>query len=58
MAELPFEQRACVSLCLADGFSHSEAAEVLGLPLGTVKSHVTRGRARLIEALGMTDDQS
>lgn len=52
MAELPLEQRAVVALCLAGGFSHGEAAEALDLPLGTVKSHVTRGRARLPEALG------
>lgn len=52
MAELPRDQRACVALCLAADFSHAEAAEALGLPLGTVKSHVTRGRARLLEVLG------
>jgi RNA polymerase sigma-70 factor (ECF subfamily) len=51
MASLPLDQRAVVALCLAQGFSHSEAAEALGLPLGTVKSHVARGRAKLIEAL-------
>jgi len=57
MAELPADQRACVALCLADGWSHSEAAEALGLPLGTVKSHVTRGRARLLAVLtGVSDD--
>lgn len=57
MAELPTDQRACVALCLADGWSHAEAAEVLGLPLGTVKSHVTRGRARLLAVLtGGRDD--
>lgn len=48
---LPLEQRAAVALCLAEGFSHAEAAEALGAPLGTVKSHVARGRARLLEAL-------
>lgn len=48
---LPLEQRAAVALCLAEGFSHAEAAEALGAPLGTVKSHVTRGRARLLEVL-------
>jgi len=55
MAELPPEQRACVALCLAADFSHAEAAEALGLPLGTVKSHVSRGRARLLQALGGGD---
>jgi RNA polymerase sigma factor (sigma-70 family) len=48
---LPIEQRAAVALCLAEGFSHAEAAEALGAPLGTVKSHVARGRARLLEVL-------
>jgi len=52
MATLPPDQRACVALCLAADFSHQEAADALGLPLGTVKSHVTRGRARLLEVLG------
>ena len=52
MATLPVEQRAAVSLCLAGGFSHGEAAAALDLPLGTVKSHVTRGRVKLIECLG------
>jgi RNA polymerase sigma-70 factor (ECF subfamily) len=56
MAGLPLEQRAAVALCLAGGFSHAEAAEAMGLPLGTVKSHVTRGRAALLQALGGSDD--
>ncbi len=55
MSDLPQEQRACVALCLAADFSHAEASEALGLPLGTVKSHVTRGRARLLQALGGPD---
>jgi len=52
MQVLPAEQRAAVALCLAADFSHSEAAEALGLPLGTIKSHVQRGRAKLLDALG------
>ena len=58
MADLPAEQRACVALCLAAEFSHAEAAEALDMPLGTVKSHVSRGRARLMQALGVCDDAS
>lgn len=57
MAELAPEQRACVALCLAADFSHAEAAEALGMPLGTVKSHVARGRARLLSVLGADDDE-
>ena len=56
MAGLTPDVRACVALCLADGWSHAETALALSLPLGTVKSHVARGRARLFEALGGSDD--
>jgi RNA polymerase sigma-70 factor (ECF subfamily) len=52
MSGLPLDQRACVALCLAGGYSHTEAAEALAMPLGTVKSHVSRGRERLLAALG------
>lgn len=52
LAILPAEQRAAVALCLAGGFSHGEAAAALSLPLGTIKSHVARGRAKLLEYLG------
>jgi len=55
MAALPDDQRAAVALCLGEGFSHAEAAAILKLPLGTVKSHVTRGRERLLRALELKD---
>jgi RNA polymerase sigma-70 factor (ECF subfamily) len=48
---LPLEQRAAVTLCLVCGCSHSEASAIIGVPLGTVKSHVSRGRDRLRQAL-------
>jgi RNA polymerase sigma-70 factor (ECF subfamily) len=48
---LTLEQRAAVTLCLVCGFSHAEAAKILGTALGTVKSHVLRGRERLREAI-------
>ena len=49
---LPVEQRAAVLLCLGAEFTHAEAAEALALPLGTVKSHIARGREKLAAALG------
>jgi len=55
MGELPDDQRAAVALCLGEGFSHAEAAAILNQPLGTVKSHVTRGRERLLKALETKD---
>jgi RNA polymerase sigma-70 factor (ECF subfamily) len=53
MEELPEDQRAALALCLGQDFTHEEAAKVLNLPLGTVKSHIVRGRARLQAALGV-----
>ncbi len=52
LADLPADQRACVTLCLGQGWSHGEASDALNLPLGTVKSHVNRGRERLLAVLG------
>jgi len=47
MNSLPTECRAVVILCLAHGMSHSEVAVATDLPLGTVKSHVARGKTKL-----------
>ncbi len=47
MARLRPEERAAVTLCLSYGHSHGEAAEILDMPLGTVKSHILRGRETL-----------
>jgi RNA polymerase sigma-70 factor (ECF subfamily) len=52
LASLPLEQRAAVVLCLSENFSHADAALALSMPLGTVKSHVARGRAKLLAVLG------
>ena len=54
LALLPEQQRAALLLCLVHDFSHAEAAEALALPLGTVKSLVSRGREKLKAALGET----
>ncbi len=40
-------ERLCVSLSYGSGLSHTEVAESLSLPLGTVKSHVKRGLDKL-----------
>lgn len=51
LLHLPMNQRAALLYCEQLGLSHQEAAEVLGIPLGTVKTHVMRGKARLRELL-------
>ena len=47
MTSLSDECRAVVMLNLGQGFSHSEVSNITGLPLGTVKSHAARGKAKL-----------
>jgi RNA polymerase sigma-70 factor (ECF subfamily) len=51
LARLPEPERVALIHCFQLDLSHSEAAEVLGWPLGTLKSHVARGKARLATAL-------
>lgn len=51
LQQLPTDQRAALLYCVQLGLSHQEAAEVLDMPLGTVKTHVMRGKARLRELL-------
>ncbi len=47
MAELPEDQLAVLRLSYFDGLSHSEIAEVIGIPLGTVKGRMRLALERL-----------
>jgi RNA polymerase sigma-70 factor, ECF subfamily len=51
LARLPQDVRLCVVLAYNDGMSHPQIAALTGFPLGTVKSHIARGAARLRELL-------
>lgn len=51
MAQLPEGQQLSIRLALEEGFTHEEIAEILDLPLGTVKTHINRGRQRLQQLL-------
>ena len=48
LASLPAEQRAALVLVDVQGYPVAEAAQILDVPVGTVKSRCARGRARLL----------
>ena len=52
MARLDDKQRAAVSLAFYEGLTHTELAEKMGEPLGTVKTWVRRGLTKLKDCLG------
>ena len=52
LAALPVEQRAALILVDVQGYPVAEAALILGVAEGTVKSRCARGRARLARSLG------
>lgn len=47
MQRLSAAEQAVLLHCVQLGLSHDEAAYVLGMPLGTVKTHALRGKAKL-----------
>ena len=48
---LPVEQREVILLCCVHHLGMQQAAEVLGIPVGTVKTHLRKGRLHLAAAL-------
>ena len=59
MRELPEEQSEVIGLAYFGGFTHSEIAQMLSMPLGTVKGRMRLGlekiRLSLAEGLGISD---
>lgn len=51
LSQLHPHARLCVVLAYSEGLSHPEIVTLTGFPLGTVKSHIARGAARLREVL-------
>jgi RNA polymerase sigma-70 factor (ECF subfamily) len=47
LANIPVEFRAAVVLCDLQGLSYEAIARVLGVPIGTVRSRISRGREAL-----------
>lgn len=53
LTALPTDQRAVVLLVGLEELSYREAADVLGIPVGTVMSRLARGRARLRDLMSL-----
>ncbi len=51
LAQLPEDQRAVLLLVAVEDLSYAEAAKVLGIPVGTVMSRLSRARERLQQQL-------
>ncbi|MCV0394703.1 MAG: RNA polymerase sigma factor [Rhizobiaceae bacterium] len=54
MELLPEDQRELVVLVCVEDLSYREAAEVLGVPIGTIMSRLARARKKLAELTGIT----
>ncbi|MGE0256991.1 MAG: sigma-70 family RNA polymerase sigma factor [Alphaproteobacteria bacterium] len=51
LSRLPDEQRAAVVLVAVDGIGYRDAADILGVPVGTLMSRLARGRQALRDAV-------
>ncbi len=58
LAQLPTEQRVAVVLRDLGDLGYAEIAEALGVPIGTVRSRLARGRAALADHLGGNPESS
>jgi RNA polymerase sigma-70 factor (ECF subfamily) len=58
LATLPEDERILLLLVCADGFTYREAADVLGLPIGTVISRLARARLALLDDASARDRSS
>src|SRR5437773_10920756 len=55
LGKLPTEQREVILLVGLEGMAYEEVAEVLGVPVGTVRSRLSRGRDALRRLMGMPE---
>ncbi len=56
LEKLPDDQREAIILVGASGFSYEEASEICGCAVGTIKSRVSRARAKLTELLDISGE--
>lgn len=57
LTKLPDEQRVVILLVGLEGMRYEEVAEVLGVPVGTVRSRLSRGREALRRLIGVVPDR-
>jgi RNA polymerase sigma-70 factor, ECF subfamily len=53
IGRLPEEQRTVLALVTIDGMTYQEAADTVGVPIGTIMSRLARARRKLAEAIDM-----
>ena len=58
IASLPEEQRQVILLAGLEQMGYEEVAKILGIPVGTVRSRLSRGRASLRALMDMKDGQA
>jgi RNA polymerase sigma-70 factor, ECF subfamily len=57
LAKLPEEQRSALLLVGMEGMRYEEVADVLAVPVGTIRSRLSRGREALRQLMGMGAEQ-
>lgn len=55
MAQLCLERREVILLVGLEGMSYEAVAEVVGIPIGTVRSRLSRGRLELRQLMGIEE---
>jgi RNA polymerase sigma-70 factor (ECF subfamily) len=58
IAKLPQEQRQVILLVGLEGMHYEQVADILGVPVGTVRSRLSRGREQLRRLTGMNEGMS
>ena len=55
LGKLPIEQREAILLVGLEGMNYEDTAKVLNVPIGTVRSRISRGRAELRKLMGFVE---